>query len=173
MNCTEDPRITLPDLLSRWVKLEEAADSATCEGDTSQTPTTFPIEGQHLSNDAFFRRCWRPSIVFELIFSVRVVKYWNRLPAHLVLAPSVAIFKNSWTVIGSKSSLQHLCNVCPHSLTIFSILLPQTVNVFPYVFYVHIDITIYIYIKIQKHEVLMLRRVGRKARGVLSRMGLV
>ncbi len=26
-------------------------------------------------------------------FSVRVVKYWNRLPAHLVLAPSVSIFK--------------------------------------------------------------------------------
>ncbi len=26
-------------------------------------------------------------------FSVRVVKYWNRLPAHLVLAPSVRIFK--------------------------------------------------------------------------------
>ncbi len=27
-------------------------------------------------------------------FSVRVVKYWNRLPVHLVLAPSVSIFKN-------------------------------------------------------------------------------
>ncbi len=26
-------------------------------------------------------------------FSVLVVKYWNRLPAHLVLAPSVSIFK--------------------------------------------------------------------------------
>ncbi len=26
-------------------------------------------------------------------FSVRVVKYWNRLPAHLVLAPCVSIFK--------------------------------------------------------------------------------
>ncbi len=26
-------------------------------------------------------------------FSVRVVKYWNRRPAHLVLAPSVSIFK--------------------------------------------------------------------------------
>ncbi len=25
-------------------------------------------------------------------FSVRVVKYWNRLPAHLVLSPSVSIF---------------------------------------------------------------------------------
>ncbi len=42
-----------------------------------------------------------------------------------------------------------------------------------HVFYVHIDITIYIYIKMQKYVVLMLRRVGRKARGVLSRMGLV
>ncbi len=26
-------------------------------------------------------------------FSVRVVKYWNRLPAHLVLEPSVSIIK--------------------------------------------------------------------------------
>ncbi len=26
-------------------------------------------------------------------FSAHVVKYWNRLPAHLVLAPSVSIFK--------------------------------------------------------------------------------
>ncbi len=26
-------------------------------------------------------------------FSVRVVKYWNRLPTHLALAPSVSIFK--------------------------------------------------------------------------------
>ncbi len=41
---TEGPRITLPDLLSRVVKLEEAADSATCEAGTSQTSTTFPIE---------------------------------------------------------------------------------------------------------------------------------
>ncbi len=35
---------------------------------------------------------------------------------------------NSWIVIGSKSSLHHLCNFCPHSLTIFSILLPQTLR---------------------------------------------
>ncbi len=28
-------------------------------------------------------------------FSVRVVKYWNRLPAHLVLSPSVSIFKKT------------------------------------------------------------------------------
>ncbi len=38
--------------------------------------------------------------------------------------------KNSWTVIGPKSSLKHLRNFCPHSLTIFSILLPYTNHVF-------------------------------------------
>ncbi len=27
------------------------------------------------------------------VFSVRVVKYWNRLPAHLVMSPSVSDFK--------------------------------------------------------------------------------
>ncbi len=26
-------------------------------------------------------------------FSVRIVKFWNRLPAHLVLSPSISIFK--------------------------------------------------------------------------------
>ncbi len=61
----------------------------------------------------------------------RVVKYWNSLPAHLALSPSVSIFKTCWTVNGPKSSLQHMCNFCPHSLTIFSILLPQTIYVFP------------------------------------------
>ncbi len=66
-------------------------------------------------------------------FSIRVVKYWNRLPAHQVLSSLVSILKkNSWTVNGPKSSLQHLCHFCPHSLTIFSILLPQTIYVFPY-----------------------------------------
>ncbi len=54
-------------------------------------------------------------------FFVRIVKYWNRLPADF----------HSWTVIYSKSSLQHLRNFCPHSLTIFSILLPQAIYVFP------------------------------------------
>ncbi len=34
---TEGPRITLPDPLSRVVKLEEAANSVTCVADTSQT----------------------------------------------------------------------------------------------------------------------------------------
>ncbi len=29
-------------------------------------------------------------------FSVQVVKYWNRLPAHLVLAPSVSVFKKQF-----------------------------------------------------------------------------
>ncbi len=41
---TEGPFNTLPDLLSRVVKLDEAADSAICEVDTSQTSTIFPIE---------------------------------------------------------------------------------------------------------------------------------
>ncbi len=41
---TEGPRITLPGLLSCVVKLEEAADSALCEADTSKTSTTSPIE---------------------------------------------------------------------------------------------------------------------------------
>ncbi len=39
--------------------------------------------------------------------------------------------KHSWAVNGPKSSLRHLCNFCPHSLTIFSILLPQNIYVFP------------------------------------------
>ncbi len=62
-------------------------------------------------------------------FSVWVVKYWNRLPARLVLSPSVSIFKNSWTVNGPSSFLQHLSNFCSHSLTFFSVLLPQTIYV--------------------------------------------
>ncbi len=41
---TEDSRITLLDLLSCVAKLEEVANSATCEADTSQTSTSFPIE---------------------------------------------------------------------------------------------------------------------------------
>ncbi len=61
-------------------------------------------------------------------FSVRILKFWNRLPSHLVLSPSISIFKKQ---LGPKSSLQQLCNFCPHSLTIFSILLPQTNYVFP------------------------------------------
>ncbi len=65
------------------------------------------------------------------VFSVRVVKYWNRLPAHLVLAPSVSIFKKQldrhWFEIFPAAPVYF----SPHSLTIFSILLPQTVNVFP------------------------------------------
>ncbi len=64
-------------------------------------------------------------------FSFQVVKFWNRLSARLYLSPSVSS-KNSWTVNCPKSSLQHLCNFCPPSLTIFSILLPQTIYVFPY-----------------------------------------
>ncbi len=41
---SEGPCNPLPDLRSRVVKLEEAADSAICEVDTSQTSTTFSIE---------------------------------------------------------------------------------------------------------------------------------
>ncbi len=47
-----------------------------------------------------------------------------------VVNPSVYVQKNSWTVNGPKFFLQHLCNLCPHSLTIFTILLPQTIYVF-------------------------------------------
>ncbi len=64
--------------------------------------------------------------------SVRIVKFWNRLPSHLILSTSVSIFKkNSWTVIGPKSSLQHLYNFCSHLLSIFTILLPQAIYFFP------------------------------------------
>ncbi len=52
-------------------------------------------------------------------------------PSSLVTL-SIYLKKNSWTGNGPKSSLQHLCNLCPHSLTIFSILLPQAIYVFPY-----------------------------------------
>ncbi len=66
--------------------------------------------------------CCKDQAVFD---EGEVVKYWNKLPAHLVLAPCVSIFKTFFTVIGSKTSLQHLCNFCTHSLTTFSILLPR------------------------------------------------
>ncbi len=46
-------------------------------------------------------------------FSIRVVKYWNRLPAPLVLSPLVSIFN------GLKSFLQHLCKFCSPSSTFF------------------------------------------------------
>ncbi len=52
-------------------------------------------------------------------FSVRVVKYWNSLPAPPVMSPSVSIFKNSCTVNAPKSFLQHLCKFCSPSLTFF------------------------------------------------------
>ncbi len=60
-------------------------------------------------------------------FWFRVVKYWYRLRAHLVLSPSVSISKNSqWPEIFPSAPFY------PHSLTIFSILLPQAIYVFPY-----------------------------------------
>ncbi len=53
-------------------------------------------------------------------FSVRVLKYSNRLPETLVLSPSVSnnkTVKDSRTVNGPKYSPQHLLDLCPHSLT--------------------------------------------------------
>ncbi len=41
---SEGPRRIRPDLLSHVVKLEETADSAACEADTSQSSSIFPIE---------------------------------------------------------------------------------------------------------------------------------
>ncbi len=41
---SEGPRRTPPELLSLVVILEETADSAACEADTSQSSTNFPIE---------------------------------------------------------------------------------------------------------------------------------
>ncbi len=52
----------------------------------------------------------------------------SRLQSDLIMA--FKIFKSE--VSQPKSFLQHLCNFCPHSLTIFSKLLPQTIYVFPY-----------------------------------------
>ncbi len=51
----------------------------------------------------------------------------------LSISISVSIFKKQLDrTVGQKSSLQHLCNFCAHPLTIFSILLPQTIRVSPY-----------------------------------------
>ncbi len=45
-------------------------------------------------------------------FSVRVVKYWNRLPAHIVLPPSVSFFKKQlgrqWSEVFPASPVQFL-----------------------------------------------------------------
>ncbi len=57
------------------------------------------LEKRRLRNDLVVTHAYRllqgPSRLRRRsgAFSVRVVKYWNRLPAHLVLAPSVSIFK--------------------------------------------------------------------------------
>ncbi len=48
-------------------------------------------------------------------FSVRVVKYWNRLPAHLVLAPSVSIFKKT---VGPTLVRNFPCSTCVTSVPI-------------------------------------------------------
>ncbi len=71
-------------------------------------------------------RCYRDFTSINLTSDCEILEQTS---AHVVLSPSVSIFKNSWTVNGTKSSLQHLCNFCPHSLTTFSILLPQTIYV--------------------------------------------
>ncbi len=48
-------------------------------------------------------------------FSSRVVKFWNRLPAHLVLAPSVSIFKKT----DGPSLVRNLpCSTCVTSVPI-------------------------------------------------------
>ncbi len=48
-------------------------------------------------------------------FSVRVVKYWNRFPAHLVLAPSVSIFKKT---VGPSLVRNLPCSTCVTSVPI-------------------------------------------------------
>ncbi len=64
-------------------------------------------------------------------FSVHVVKHWNRLPTPLVLSPSVSILKkNSWTVNGPKSFLQHLCKFCSPSSK-FSLCYNPRLFIFP------------------------------------------
>ncbi len=68
-----------------------------------------------------------------VVISGRNVKMHTRLPTDSLMAHNIwgaftlrprikgikAISKDSWTVNGPKSSLQHLCNFYPHSLTIF------------------------------------------------------
>ncbi len=56
-------------------------------------------------------------------FSVHVVKYWNRLPAILIMSSLVSVLKNNWTGNGPKSFLQHLCNLCSALPTFFPILI--------------------------------------------------
>ncbi len=47
-------------------------------------------------------------------FSVRVVKYWNRLPAPLVLSPSVSIFKKK--TVGPSMVRNLSCSTCVNSV---------------------------------------------------------
>ncbi len=62
--------------------------------------------------------------------SVWVVTFWNRLPAHLVLSPSVSIFRKQLDRQRSEIFTSAPVYFCPHSLTIFSKLLPQAIYVF-------------------------------------------
>ncbi len=57
-----------------------------------------------------------------------------RCNQHLSIYQYLSIYlqKQLDRTVGQKSSLQHLCNFCAHPLTIFSILLPQTIRVSPY-----------------------------------------
>ncbi len=48
-------------------------------------------------------------------FSVRIVKFWNRLPAHLVLPPSVSIFKKT---VGPSLVRNFPCSTCVTSVPI-------------------------------------------------------
>ncbi len=49
-------------------------------------------------------------------FSVRVVKFWNRLPAHLVLSPLVSIFKKK--TVGPPMVRNLPCSTCVTSVPI-------------------------------------------------------
>ncbi len=48
-------------------------------------------------------------------FSVRLVKFWNRFPAHLVLSPSVSIFKKT---VGPSMVRSLPCSTCVTSVPI-------------------------------------------------------
>ncbi len=63
-------------------------------------------------------------------FSARIVKFWNRLPTHLVLAPSVSMVKKQLDSHWFEIFPAPVYNFCPHSMTIFSILFAQTIYVF-------------------------------------------
>ncbi len=69
-------------------------------------------------------------------FSVRVVKYWNRLPVHLVLSPSVSIFKKQldrqWSEIFPAAPVLLLC---PFSGMVRHLFCNPKLVVFPFPLY--------------------------------------